>query len=338
MEGEPVDFQDWEVLQKSEDDAPVIDSANIAGIESDADGVFRPDYFSLDGQNRYAKNVAEGDLSEEGSVESDNPSWVDPALEATPYKRKNSSEFWSDSSSDRSEERKLREFDATSELGLAEIMKGHAGSKGSGETEAENKNFGELGSRNLDVKTESNYLEDPNYQASLRDSREIHVLDKSLEKCFSDSGCENLVSDLGNYNDVKIPETSESAGGLDGGMNSKELKREKDCLVESKSIQVTELKSDLNAGGDGAKRRIVWWKVPFEVLKYCVFRVNPVWSFSVAAAFMGFIILGRRLYKMKRKSQSLKLKVTVDDKVSIYVNNLVISITLIINVLSLYGP
>ncbi|CAN1132464.1 hypothetical protein LINPERHAP2_LOCUS7038 [Linum perenne] len=31
---------------------------------------------------------------------------------------------------------------------------------------------------------------------------------------------------------------------------------------------------------------------------------------------MGFVILGRRLYNMKRKAKSLHLKVIVDDKVS----------------------
>ncbi|CAL0310959.1 unnamed protein product [Lupinus luteus] len=67
------------------------------------------------------------------------------------------------------------------------------------------------------------------------------------------------------------------------------------------------------------KRRVVaWWKVPFEVLKYWVVRVSPVpvWSLSVAAtaAFLGLVILGRRLYKMKRKTQTLKLNLALDDK------------------------
>ncbi|KAF2297061.1 hypothetical protein GH714_016220 [Hevea brasiliensis] len=35
---------------------------------------------------------------------------------------------------------------------------------------------------------------------------------------------------------------------------------------------------------------------------------------SEVLAVMGFVILGRRLYKMKRKMRSLPLKVTVDDK------------------------
>ncbi|CBI31246.3 unnamed protein product, partial [Vitis vinifera] len=67
-------------------------------------------------------------------------------------------------------------------------------------------------------------------------------------------------------------------------------------------------------GDKELKRRVVWWKVPLEFFRYCAFRVSPVWSFSVAAAILGIVILGRRLYRMKRKSRSLQLKVTVDDK------------------------
>ncbi|CAL5417639.1 unnamed protein product [Camellia sinensis] len=96
----------------------------------------------------------------------------------------------------------------------------------------------------------------------------------------------------------------------------------------------TEMDIDGKAGGDVAssgeesvaigsvkpseeeKRVVVWWKVPFEFLKYFACRANPGWTISVAAAVMGFVILGRRLYKMKQKSQSLQLKVTMDDKVS----------------------
>ncbi|KAJ1387271.1 hypothetical protein SESBI_40093 [Sesbania bispinosa] len=33
-----------------------------------------------------------------------------------------------------------------------------------------------------------------------------------------------------------------------------------------------------------------------------------------AATFLGLVILGRRLYKMKRKTQTLKLNLALDDK------------------------
>lgn len=65
------------------------------------------------------------------------------------------------------------------------------------------------------------------------------------------------------------------------------------------------------------EKKVVWWRVPLEVLRYCVLRVSPVWSLSMAAAaVMGFVLLRRRyLYKMKRKTLGLQLKVIVDDKV-----------------------
>ncbi|XP_010435253.1 PREDICTED: uncharacterized protein LOC104719105 isoform X2 [Camelina sativa] len=69
-------------------------------------------------------------------------------------------------------------------------------------------------------------------------------------------------------------------------------------------------------GGGGEEKGFVWWKIPIEVLKYCVFKVNPIWSFSMAAAFVGFVMLGRRLYNMKKKSRTLQLKVLLDDKVA----------------------
>nr|GLL31809.1 uncharacterized protein LOC109160138 isoform X3 [Ipomoea trifida] len=62
------------------------------------------------------------------------------------------------------------------------------------------------------------------------------------------------------------------------------------------------------------KKSVVWWKAPFELLKYCMFRFKPVWTFSMAAALIGFAILGRRIYNVKKKIRSLELKVTMDDK------------------------
>ncbi|XP_076949438.1 uncharacterized protein LOC143622082 [Bidens hawaiensis] len=73
---------------------------------------------------------------------------------------------------------------------------------------------------------------------------------------------------------------------------------------------------DVKAGGGDEKNSVmaVWWKLPVDLLKYCLFKASPVWTFSVAAAMMGMVILGRRLYKMKQKTRTLQLKVAVDDK------------------------
>ncbi|KAF2290476.1 hypothetical protein GH714_013551 [Hevea brasiliensis] len=128
MEGEAsVEFQDWELLANS--DAGLINSPNSANnsrnfdeIEADSEGVLRLDYFSLENNNRYAKTAV--DASEEGSVESDNPSWIDPAPE-TRYQRRNSGELWSDSGSDRSE-RKFSDFDVKNELYTVEKRENRA--------------------------------------------------------------------------------------------------------------------------------------------------------------------------------------------------------------------
>ncbi|CAD5189531.1 unnamed protein product [Musa acuminata subsp. malaccensis] len=64
----------------------------------------------------------------------------------------------------------------------------------------------------------------------------------------------------------------------------------------------------------GEKRRLVWWKLPFELLKFCAFRVKPVWSISIAAAILGILMLRKRLYRMKPKTRRIPLKVSLDEK------------------------
>ncbi|GMN56454.1 hypothetical protein TIFTF001_025558 [Ficus carica] len=226
MEGEKAEFNDWEVLPHNSDDSNSSELVtenprNINnfddGIDGDSEGMIRSDYFSLENQQRLADVIEE----ENGSVESDNPSWIDPAPE-TRFPAIHPGEFWPDSASDRSDDRKLSDSEAKKELGQAEF-------EGIGEIPALN---------------------------------------------------------------------------LDGGTNHSIAEQESGAIEEVKKKNESE----------GEKRMVVWWKVPLEVLKYCAFRVSPVWTVSVAAAMLGIVILGRRLYKMKRKTQSLQLKVTMDDK------------------------
>ncbi|XP_020248535.1 uncharacterized protein LOC109826005 isoform X2 [Asparagus officinalis] len=54
--------------------------------------------------------------------------------------------------------------------------------------------------------------------------------------------------------------------------------------------------------------------MPLEVLKLWVSRARPVWSISIMAAIVGFVMLGRRLYKMKQKGRIIPLKIAIDDK------------------------
>ncbi|KAF8109195.1 hypothetical protein N665_0101s0025 [Sinapis alba] len=96
--------------------------------------------------------------------------------------------------------------------------------------------------------------------------------------------------------------------GSDEGFDT-EREEESPVSVEGNPVSIE------SSSSGGEERVFVWWKIPIVVLKYCVFRVNPIWSFSTAAAVVGFIMLGRRLYHMKkRKSPTLQLKVLLDDK------------------------
>lgn len=68
-----------------------------------------------------------------------------------------------------------------------------------------------------------------------------------------------------------------------------------------------------NKSSEIEKKGVVWWKMPVEFLKYCVYGVSPLWIASMAAGVMGFVILDRRLHEMKNKTRGLEIKVTVED-------------------------
>ncbi|OAY23895.1 uncharacterized protein LOC110606669 [Manihot esculenta] len=305
MEGEAsAEFQDWELLVNSDTD--VINSPNSANnsrnfddVEADSEGVLRLDYFSPENDNGYAKTFA--DASEEVSVESDNPSWIDPGLESGDQRR-NFGEFWSDLRSDRSDERKSSDFDVKKEVGFVENVKTEGSSEGTGEY----KDNGEEGKfeshkgtfNNLEGKTEISLEENVKNQTGFEEFEENCTKDKDLCKFWSDASADSLVfGDTG-----KMNEGSEFLGESNSG-NAR----------EDENLSVVAV-GDRKPGGDEEKRKVVWWKVPFDLLKYCVFRISPVWTFSMAAAVLGFVILGQRLYKMKRKTRSLPLKVALDDK------------------------
>lgn len=314
--GEIGELQDWEVLHNADPALPdssdsVETHGSFSGIEGDAEGMIRSDYFSLENQGKhgYAK-------SEEGSVESDNPSWIDP-VSVTPYVGKESGGFWSDSASDRSDDRKSNDFEVRSDLGFAGNEKRQVAF---GETEAVDDNSAILGSR--EGKLSGLEVEG---KVSFEEIGEVGSVDKDSAKFWSDSGRESLVS-------VKFDKGEMGSSDLDRGINLN-----KEPADDESAETQEEVKSMAKSGGEGEKRMVLWWKVPLEVLKYCVFKVSPVWSFSVAAAVMGLVILGRRLYRMKRKSQSLQLKVALDDKVS-YCNLLLANlITIVLHFMLLYS-
>ncbi|CAN0887919.1 hypothetical protein LINGRAHAP2_LOCUS15703 [Linum grandiflorum] len=265
----PLDFQDWEVLTNSDSEAVVYpdDPRESEEIDADSGGMIRLDYFSIhsntmfDNSSKTAVATGGSDVEsdvESSAVESDNPSWIDPAVH-TRYEDKIPAEFWSDSGSDRSDGRKVSD----SELSAVEMVQTGLVVEGTG---------GE------DENLES--------QLGLEGFKENKSEGDDILKLCSDSRGEDLPVGDGGSSSVEETSIVEAAGG-GGGEEEEEEKK---------------------------KKQLVWWKVPFELLRCCVFRVGPVWTFSMAAAVMGFVILGRKLYKMKRKARSIELKVTVDDK------------------------
>lgn len=307
MEGGAGEFHDdWELLQNSEDSGFVNPlesddkSGEIEGMGSDSEEMFRSDYFSLDSRGRYEKTVALSEGSEYCSNESDNPSWIDPVPEPS-HQRRESGGFWSDSGSDRSDERKIGDSELKNELSLVEDDKTKMDFQGLGETEADDLG-NELGSAN---KGEN--------QLDLRRVEEIVAKDIDSVELWSDSGGKELDSVELEGISAKNEVTS---GEIDGKSDSSEEVRAENTNSGDDGNAAGE---DTKPVGELDKRRVAWWKVPIELMKYCVLRVGPVWSFSVAAAVMGFVILGRKWYKMKRRSRGLEIKVTVDDKVSFYV-------------------
>ncbi|XP_010275016.1 PREDICTED: uncharacterized protein LOC104610197 isoform X2 [Nelumbo nucifera] len=313
------EFQDWEVLQNTDTRSvnpfdSIEDSRDLTVIEGDSEGLIRSDYFTLDSERRYSRTVREGDLHEEGSVESDNPSWVDPSSEprfgddvgkdvsfqGIALERSNSGEFWSDSSSDRSVSQRFSNLEEKNELGCGYDAKNEVASEKLGEIEVTN---------NDSVKFWS--VSDAEGKGHLK------VGDVGGEIKMDVSEYEARRDEPEFSAEVEGANGSELAGAMavDGGKSLDSagfVEAEGSNVMErTGNVSIEEVKS-----GEGEKKRMVWWKLPLELLKFCVFRVSPVWSFSVAAAVVGFVILRRRLYRMKRKSRSITLNVTVEDKVS----------------------
>ncbi|WOL04475.1 hypothetical protein Cni_G13196 [Canna indica] len=132
--------------------------------------------------------------------------------------------------------------------------------------------------------------------------------DESSEGQRSHIGSEKGRTDM-NEEDEKVVDV-EGPGDIDEG--SGEHVNLEDSAVELGDKNIG-LEKVLDSRGEN-KRGTVWWKFPFELLKFCAFRVKPVWSISIAAAILGVLMLGKRLYSMKQKARIIPLKLILDEK------------------------
>ncbi|XP_019163865.1 PREDICTED: uncharacterized protein LOC109160138 isoform X2 [Ipomoea nil] len=306
------EFHDWEVLQPS----PGSDSGNqfkFGEFGADSDGVIRNDYFSVDDDDRYLKTVAAADaVGAAGSGASDNPNWIGHALS-----REGSDEFCPELEVDRSEIRMLEEFEGKGEIDfLLDKEKVQGGFGGINET---GNNFEEFKSGWEGNEFGGAKFEE--FEDNLREESEVFA-DKEHETLPTGGETVNktveveVKNNFEEFNSAKFDE-----------FEDKELVVEKEENLCDGSEVFTEKEHEIvPTGGETMnkivevkkaeveKKSVVWWKAPFELLKYCMFRFKPVWTFSMAAALIGFAILGHRIYRVKKKIRSLELKVTMDDK------------------------
>ncbi|CAI9117156.1 OLC1v1018500C1 [Oldenlandia corymbosa var. corymbosa] len=274
------ELQDWEVLHSCSDSEvsdPNPNPNDFQTIDAHSEGMIQFDYFSVDPLGRRPVDVSLEVGSE--SEDSDNPSWVDPGLEETRFSPRK--ESWPDSGSDGSDvDRKFGGLEVNTEPSFDGKGKLHLGFEGIEEIRGGND----------------------------KSSENFHTI-------WSDSGGIELDSDkAANFEQDSLLGTKEIANfkALDQEMSQLDSENEGETIEEAEPSNLESKPEDKNE--EEKKKSVVWWKVPLDFLRYCVFRANPVWTFSVAAAVMGFVILGRRLYKMKRKTRGLELKVTMDDK------------------------
>ncbi|KAL9262439.1 hypothetical protein AKJ16_DCAP13097 [Drosera capensis] len=263
---------DWELLDHSDESSPISDS-DIDDINH-ADGVLRLDHFSLDYYANQRSNDVADDVvaSEEGS---DNPSWIEPPMGIM-------GELWSDSGSGGGETVVSTDHDL-----MQETMKFTHGERKNDLIEPAMENSGDLG-----------------FDSTSGCGKAVVVDRDLMEEVVEETAYGVEEKEIcGDKSESLVVEAKEER--REENLEETVMKRE--VRVEEAAVVV---KGDVRKEEE---KKVVWWKAPLELLRCCVLKVSPAWSFSVAAAaVMGFVILGRRLYRMKRRTRA---KVTtVDDK------------------------
>ncbi|KAH7663803.1 hypothetical protein IHE45_14G080200 [Dioscorea alata] len=144
-----------------------------------------------------------------------------------------------------------------------------------------------------------------------REKEEIEELENSIDFSTDDSS-EPLDSEQGENVRFLDQELGLAFEGI--GESCQELDRVQGSEVKSEESRVEGEIKEIISVGNGEKKHEVWWKLPVELLKFYVLKMRPVWSVTIAAAIVGVVMVGRRLYKMKQRSRGVPLKVSLDDK------------------------
>ncbi|CAL9190611.1 uncharacterized protein LOC135613481 [Musa acuminata AAA Group] len=148
--------------------------------------------------------------------------------------------------------------------------------------------------------------------SDLEDSNERQMIDSS------DGG--DSMTQSSSSDDLILKESC--SNGIDGIRGANEMEHEED--LELTSDEIEELKEEYGetdasgiSGCCGEERRgVMWWSMPFRNLKLNLFKVKPIWSVSVLAAFVGFAVLGRMLNSIKQENPSVSHRALTGDKMA----------------------
>ncbi|KAH0939061.1 hypothetical protein HID58_006522 [Brassica napus] len=169
---------------------------------------------------------------------------------------------------------------------------------------------GEVKVSDFQPSDENNIMGEGVHDESLMEDASMCLLETdNLQVESRQAGVEEHIEDLG----------KSLSGDSGNGSGEEEIVSDSEAVEGSggdTSAHVVAVDSAVVRSGDEGKksRETVWWKIPFVLVKYYAFRIGPVWSVSMAAAVMGFVLLRRRLYHMRKKAQRIHLKVAIDEK------------------------
>lgn len=140
--------------------------------------------------------------------------------------------------------------------------------------------------------------------------------DEDVEELLADSGNASWVEP--DPDDLAFPGRERVALWSDSSSDGERPDVEAPDPVEPGSEEEEAAASEAQgavAKGGGA---VHWWKLSLDALRVWVLRAaRSAWSIPLAIALLGFAVLGRRLYRMRRQSKAVaRVRLILDEKVT----------------------
>jgi hypothetical protein len=135
--------------------------------------------------------------------------------------------------------------------------------------------------------------------------------DQEEDELLSDSGNASWVEP--DPDDLVFPGRDRAALWSDSSSDGERPEVEAPEPVE-RATEEAEAEGPVAKGGGEAP----WWKLPLDALRVWALRMaRSAWSVPFAIALLGFAVLGRRLYRMRRQSKAVaRVRLVLDEKVT----------------------